>query len=287
MNNINKIVISFSGGRTSAYMTLWLLNSEKYKDYEKVIVFANTGKERSETLDFVNQFEQHINHRIFWLEAVVNPEKGQGTRHKIVGYNTASRNGEPFEDVIKKYSIPNQNFIHCTRELKLAPIKSFLRSIGWKKGDYYEAIGIRADETRRINWKQAEKDNKIYPLVTDIRIDSMFVRKFWDSMPFDLQLKDYEGNCDLCYKKSKRKLLTILTENPHLINWWNDMEIKYGNEELYFYRGNTSCIELLEQSTGKFTKAKDKFQAFKDSPTLFERFDYDLDGESSCTCGVD
>ena len=41
---MNTIVISFSGGRTSAYMTKFILNNEKYSDYNKVIVFANTGR---------------------------------------------------------------------------------------------------------------------------------------------------------------------------------------------------------------------------------------------------
>jgi hypothetical protein len=283
---MEKIVISFSGGLTSAYMTKFILESKKYKDNEKIIVFANTGKEREETLVFVNKFEKHIGKRIFWIEADVQEEKGKGTKHKIVGFNSASRNGEPFEDVIKKYTIPNQQFIHCTRELKIVPIRSFLRSIGLKKGDYYEAIGIRADEQHRANWKRAKEDNIIYPLITDIRVNSQFIRDYWDNMPFNLGLKDYEGNCDMCYKKSKRKLLTMIIENPRLLDWWNDMEIKYGKDEHVFYRGNTSAMDLLELSKQPFTKAIDKHELSKQAPTLFKkRFDYDLDGQSSCMCG--
>jgi len=283
---MKKIVISFSGGRTSAYMTLFLLSSNKYKDYQKIIVFANTGKEREETLSFVNEFEKYIGMCIFWLEADVQPNKGEGTKHKLVDYKTASRNGEPFEDVIKKYTIPNQQFIHCTRELKISPIRSFLRSIGLKKGDYLEAIGIRADEQHRINWDRAKKDNLIYPLVTDIRVNSQFIRDYWDNMPFDLGLKDYEGNCDMCYKKSKRKLLTLISENPNAIDWWIEMETKYGNDEHVFYRGNTSGLDLVELSKQPFQKAVDLHELLKQAPTLFDtRFDYDLDSQSNCMCG--
>ena len=203
-----------------------------------------------------------------------------------MGFNTASRNGEPFEDVIKKYTIPNQEFIHCTRELKIVPIRSFLRSMGLKKGDYYEAIGIRADEQHRANWKRAKKDNLIYPLITDIRVNRQFIRDFWDNMPFTLNLKDYEGNCDLCYKKSKRKLLTLILENPKIIDWWAKMELEYGNNEHVFFRGNTSALDLLELSKEPFQKAIDLHELDKQAPTLFDtRFDYDMDGQSNCMCG--
>ena len=58
------------------------------------------------TLDFVHKFEQHINHK---KELVRGRQegKGNGTRHKEVTYETASRKGEP---VIKKYTIPQPSF---------------------------------------------------------------------------------------------------------------------------------------------------------------------------------
>lgn len=56
---IKKLLISFSGGETSAYMTYSLL--EQFKDwYDIQVVFANTGEENEATLDFVNRCDKEL-----------------------------------------------------------------------------------------------------------------------------------------------------------------------------------------------------------------------------------
>jgi 3'-phosphoadenosine 5'-phosphosulfate sulfotransferase (PAPS reductase)/FAD synthetase len=56
------------------------------------VVFANTGKEREETLRFVHDVETYWNVRVWWLERTA--EGG----FEIVGYNSASRKGEPLDN---------------------------------------------------------------------------------------------------------------------------------------------------------------------------------------------
>ena len=155
------LVVSFSGGETSAYLCKWLLDN-KSNDYNMIFIFANTGDEEEETLNFVNKCATEWNINIIWVEALVNHKERISSKHKIVNFNTASRNREPFIDVIKKYGIPNQNFLHCNRELKLNPINSYIKSIGWEK--YETAIGIRIDEIDRVNINR-NKFNLIYPLI--------------------------------------------------------------------------------------------------------------------------
>lgn len=49
-------VVSFSGGRTSGYMLWHILNAHNGVMPDGVkVVFCNTGKERPETLDFVDR----------------------------------------------------------------------------------------------------------------------------------------------------------------------------------------------------------------------------------------
>lgn len=222
-----RLWISFSGGRTSAYMTKRLLDlvAERNDGTEVLVLFANTGQEHEETLKFVDRCDKHFGFNVVWLEAVVNPESGQGTSFKVVTYETASRNGEPFEPVIAKYGIPNSSFPHCNRELKLNTMKAYVRSIGWKAGSYDVAVGIRADEPDRMA-ADAKKNRIFYPLIK-WGVRKPAVLSWWAAQPFDLDLPEHWGNCKTCWKKSDRKLATIAREHPEWFDFFRRMEATY------------------------------------------------------------
>ena len=60
-------VVSFSGGRTSAYMLRLVL--DKNDDLSNLVVtFANTGKEHPATLEFVRECAERWAVPIVWLE---------------------------------------------------------------------------------------------------------------------------------------------------------------------------------------------------------------------------
>lgn len=244
------LLISFSGGRTSAYMT-YLLMMNRASFNEVRVAFANTGKEREETLRFVDQCDKHFGWGVTWVEAVVTPKRGVGTTHRVVSFESASRNGEPFESIIIKYGLPNKSYPHCTRELKEQPIKSLVKSLGWL--DYKMAIGIRTDEMDRINFERADRARIIYPLATTFPTTKSMVNEFWKGQPFDLKLQEHQGNCDCCWKKSFNKLHLIANESPELFDWWNRMEQKYQyhnprgdapRKPFRMYRQNTSASEF-------------------------------------------
>lgn len=286
----DKLLISFSGGRTSAYMSKWLLDNMQDK-YEMIVVFANTGKERLETLDFVDKCDKYFNLNVVWIEANVNFENGKGTTAKVVNYKTASRNGEPFEQVIKKYGMPNQAQAICTRELKIVPLKSYAKSIGWKK--YYTAIGIRSDEPKRLDWEKAKKERYIYPLASHIRITKSDINLFWSKQSFDLELKSYEGNCDLCYKKGLRKLMTLVKDKPELADWWREMEQKYGEytpetrmhnaaPPYRFFRDYMTIDDIIEESELPFEPSRDESKDI-DRYKQMAMWDEYLDTNGGCT----
>ena len=113
-------LISFSGGRTSGFMLWNILQAYNGKLPEDVhVVFANTGKEAPETLDFVNEISQKWDIHIHWLEHYLGDERPIH-RTKEVTYETAARNGEPFERLLDQRGyLPNPTSRFCTSELKI------------------------------------------------------------------------------------------------------------------------------------------------------------------------
>tara|TARA_R110000850_G_scaffold192645_1_gene319451 strand:- start:19 stop:846 length:828 start_codon:yes stop_codon:yes gene_type:complete len=236
------LVISFSGGETSAYLCKWLLDN-KSNDYNMIFIFANTGDEEEETLNFVNKCSTEWNINIIWVEALVNHKERISSKHKIVNFHTASRNREPFIEVIKKYGIPNQNFLHCNRELKLNPINSYIKSIGWE--NYETAIGIRIDEIDRVNINR-KRFNLIYPLIELKPTTKQEINNWWENQNFRLNLKSYYTNCRTCWKKSDVVLAKIYKENPYYFEFNKQMELIYGKDKYVFFRRGRSTEKLIE-----------------------------------------
>jgi hypothetical protein len=218
---MKKVLVSFSGGETSAYMINWLLLNEPNKEYK--FVFANTGEENEETLIFVNEVSKFFNIDIIWLEY-------ERSSFNIVNFETAYRShnpieiknkwkNHPFRKHISHFGISNIQNNTCSRDMKKETIKRYMSSVGWKPSKYKTAIGIRADEMDRLG-------EYYYPLA-EYNITKPIINKFWNSMPFRLNLKGYEGNCKTCWKKSDRKLVTIFRENPEKFEFFKQMEQEF------------------------------------------------------------
>lgn len=266
-----------------------------------VILFANTAQENEETLIFAKRcaewFKQISGVEVVWLEAVIHPEKGEGTTHKVVSFETASRKGEPFEAMIAKYGLPGPGRLHCTRELKANAMASYLRSIGWEKGSFDNAIGYRADEADRRDDKHVEK-RIIYPLLDWLPLTKPHVNEFWMKRPFRLELTGYQGNCRWCWKKSIRKHMTLMSEDPSIYDFPERMDELYGTVGHEFdegkneypvrlmFRGNLSTKDLraaYEANKETLEKAEDDSIVLPNG----ELFPLDLeDGSCKESCDV-
>jgi len=214
-------MVSFSGGRTSALMTRIMLDN--YPLDQLVICFANTGKEHEKTLQFVHDCEVNWGVKINWIEY----EPGG---FRVVDYETASRKGEPFAKLIEKRKfVPNSVMRFCTSELKIKPIKRFIKSLGHKR--WFNCVGIRADEPSRYHRldKACAKEpyESIAPLYP-MGITKPQVLKYWSQQSWNLELEERLGNCDMCFLKSRYKLKTNIKEDRSRADWWIEQEEKTG-----------------------------------------------------------
>lgn len=221
--------ISFSGGRTSAYMLWRVLQANNGLPDEAVVCFANTGKEDEATLRFVDRCSKEWDVPITWVEYFEADETKD--RFRVVNFETASRDGEPFEAIIRRRNyLPNPVSRFCTVEMKVRAIHRYLKSIGWTEWD--SMLGIRADEQRRLakigNQDYGKHEEKIAPLGR-AGVTKEMVGEFWRNQDFDLELPNingvtYHGNCDLCFLKGTSQTMSLIQEKPERAVWWAKME---------------------------------------------------------------
>lgn len=248
-----KLRVSFSGGRTSAFMSIWL-KLHMSDRYDMRFIFANTGWEHPDTLRFVHEVDTRYELGVSWVEAVPRRDTGKSSGHRVVTYETASRSGEPFEAVVAAYGLPNMTFQLCNRELKLNAMKSYAKSIGWKSGSYETAIGIRLDEMRRVNPETAKRERVIYPLIDMNPVMKDDVLEFFEDFDWDLRIPEHQGNCIGCFKKSDKKLLALYRENPANFDFAIKLDQLYRNVgpnnvpgPRRMYRGFRSAPDLVTE----------------------------------------
>jgi 3'-phosphoadenosine 5'-phosphosulfate sulfotransferase (PAPS reductase)/FAD synthetase len=264
-------IVSFSGGLTSGYMTTQIVEAFRrerggWPDGGR-IVFCNTGKEREETLRFVEQCSQWWGVPVVWLEYRWGPG-----RHyfEIVTFATASRKGEPFELLIlSRNRVPSTSQRFCTIDLKMRTHWRYTRSLGWT--DYVSAVGLRYDEPKRVRNRLAytarpamvptlygeeeaphkepinDGEEAVCPLF-DARVTLQDVEAFWRAAPFHLALSHDEGNCDCCFLKSADKLVRLAGRRPQDFEWWAEQERRTGSR---FSMIRPSYAELPAIARGK------------------------------------
>lgn len=264
-------VISFSGGRTSAYMLYRILDAHngELPDFAKVC-FANTGKEMPQTLDFVKRCADEWGVDVVWLERYARKSR-EGEKNKfqyetiVTNYDKAARNGEPFRQLVlaRRYA-PNPVARFCTVDLKIRAIDEYLVSINFDR-PYLGYIGIRADEQRRaakMHGTVESGQERYLPLYLD-GITATDIFRFWESQPFDLELPNNNGvtdwgNCDLCFLKGLNKKISIIRERPELADWWLELELELELSEnigkgAYFRADQPSYKDMKRIATEQMT----------------------------------
>lgn len=272
--------ISFSGGRTSAYMLWRVLDANGGLPDVAQVCFENTGKEDEATLRFVRECGTRWGVRIRWLEyrtALVPAD-----RWAEVDFDSASRDGQPFEAAIRQRQfLPNPITRFCTVELKIRTAHRFLKSLGWTEWD--QMVGIRADEQRRVSKIRARPSPEIaaetmtMPLA-DAGVTLADVHAFWSQQPFGLELQTVNGrtlagNCDLCYLKPAAQVMSLIAEKPDRAVWWARME----------------ALALALASTADGARFRNDRPSYSQMAAFADQqgdlFDHDDDEAIACFCG--
>lgn len=267
------IIVSFSGGQTSAFMCK-KLKEEIGHIYHIIFVFANTGCENNETLDFVHECDQHFGLNVVWLEAVVNPVHRKGITHRVTNYHDAYRVTQykdpkhPFHAHIRKSGIPNPNKPQCSDRLKAFAIEHYKKVHGLKGQPH--AIGIRDDESSRI----------LKPALSNLIKNCGYIPKEWRLIKTHKERLKILDNAVLLTEKQKNQItlysynlaklaliypLTDIwpTSKGEINDTWEDMPFRLQLEE---HEGN--CQTCWKKSENKL------FLLAHENPERFEAFDW-------------
>lgn len=252
---------AISGGRTSGFMLFRMLQTHEddgtpFPD-DFLFLFCNTGLEDERTYEFVRRMQTTWGIDIVWLEYQRSDGpivEFKGNSHqigchgfKVVDFDTASRNGEPFRQLLevkRDYRavakglppvLPNVPQRFCSGELKARTMLRYYES-RFGRGPRAEYIGIRSDEESRVVRLQetvAAYRTMKAPLVDD-HVDEEEVLVFWKNAPFDLaiphdpEMGTYLGNCRGCFLKKKSKLARINREYPDALEFYAQVEEEFG-----------------------------------------------------------
>jgi hypothetical protein len=194
-----KRVINFSGGKTSALMTILLKPTN-----DDIVLFTDTGREHPATYKFIDDFEKY-----------------EGIKVHRVSYEHDRAPGLTGFDAMTSWKsyLPNRVKRICTDELKIKTSKRYLRKLGVRS--FYNYIGFRADEPQRVIKRKNNFKNVFdkFPLY-DQGVTKEMVNQYWLSKSYTLEIPSILGNCDLCFLKGKDNIIKILQIYPELADKW-------------------------------------------------------------------
>jgi hypothetical protein len=215
-------VVSFSGGRTSGFMLRQILDAHGGQPDDLKVCFQNTGLEHPATYQFVQDVADSWEVEITWIEYCLD---GEGLpSYRVVDFDTASRDGEPFAKLIgKKNYLPNPVARICTGNLKVETMERWAGDQVALASGFESVIGLRADEPRRA----LRVRGKVCVPVFEAGDTEADVLRFWQNHSFDLGLPLYNNhasNCVGCFLKGRDKLELLMLEMPEAFDWWIDAE---------------------------------------------------------------
>ncbi len=217
-NTINHVV-SFSGGRTSAYLA-YLMKQKQNSGANVDFVFMDTGAEHPKTYDFIKRCNDYFDLKLTVLQPVISPELGVGVDYRIVDVSELRFNLGFVKSLMAKHGGFSVNKPLCTDRFKSVVNTKYCERV-YGKGAFIKWLGIRADEPRRLKRENRSSGGLRY--LADLSdYEKSDILNFWQQMPFDLGIQEHLGNCIFCVKKTPVKVALAARDEPELWNEWVD-----------------------------------------------------------------
>lgn len=204
-----KQVISFSGGRTSAYMTLEVLKIHPNAE----VIFMDTGAEHPKTYEFIRNFSREFNVKITCLRVMPNAKMRKASTYEQLTVDQICNDLEPWRRMLRKYGHPYVGGAFCTDRMKTVPFTKYCDA-WFGRGNYERWLGIRIDEPNRLGNRGPG-----FNYLADISdFEKQDILDWWSVQTFDLGIQEHLGNCVFCIKKSLQKVALATKDEPELAN---------------------------------------------------------------------
>lgn len=210
-------VVSFSGGRTSAYLVHLMEQRREREGLNVEYIFMDTGAEHPKTYEFIKQCVEHFGIKLTVIKAKVTQTKGVGITYGVFNVDDIGWDLSAWAEIMQKHGNPYVMGAFCTSKLKTEPHDKYCND-KYGKGNYQTWLGIRIDEKRRL------KGRKNVSYMAEIsQMDKDDVIGWWAEMPFDLGIDEWLGNCVFCLKKGNNKVAIAAKQEPELAALWSKM----------------------------------------------------------------
>jgi 3'-phosphoadenosine 5'-phosphosulfate sulfotransferase (PAPS reductase)/FAD synthetase len=187
MSNPTRHILSMSGGKDSTALALYMRDRTPQMEY----VFCDTGKELTETYEYLNRVEAFLGKKIVRLNAKA------GFDHWL--------------EVFGGY-LPSPSMRWCTKMLKLKPFEEY---VGDEQVVNY--VGLRADEDR-VGYISTKPNIKaVFPFKEDGIDHAAVIKILQDSgigMPPYLKWGRTHSGCFLCFFQRPIEWVRLLETHP-------------------------------------------------------------------------
>ena len=157
--------ISYGGGTPSLALIILNIKGEikpiTGRDKVDEIIFADTGWDRTDTMDQMYEIEKYVKSHGYNFKIV---QSKYGSLEKYLYNNLTKNENKGFLPIPYHSKDKGIGQRQCTNQFKIQPINTFLRE-KYSKISRVAQLGIHFDEWQRVKDPMAKKDVNRFPLV--------------------------------------------------------------------------------------------------------------------------